>query len=115
MTGWAVGNYGTILYTNNGGIVDLPELNGENPRLEIECYPNPCSIATHLKYYVNNKEHVRSDLYQISGKWIKQLLNEEKMPGAYEMDIDVSNLTPGIYIVRMQTGKRIGVQKLVVN
>jgi len=88
---------------------------------DISVYPNPCSGSTRLRYHlprqrqgISDKRYLISDLYSISGKWIKRLLNEEMMPGEYEMEIDVRNLPPGIYFIRMQAGEQVGVQKLVV-
>ncbi|MEA3478857.1 MAG: T9SS type A sorting domain-containing protein [Bacteroidota bacterium] len=85
-------------------------------------FPNPCSAATRLRYLIHDPSttlgtgsgYLIFDLYSISGVRIERLMAEEKVPGEYEMEIDVSDLPDGLYIVRLQAGNDVRMQKLVV-
>jgi len=46
---------------------------------------------------------------------IRRLVNEEKVPGTYELNIDVSDLESGIYFIKLMSGNRSVVKKLIVN
>jgi hypothetical protein len=81
----------------------------------ISIFPNPCSGAVHLRYQIKDKGYQIFDLYHISGSLIKKLLNEEKMPGVYEMEMDVSDLQAGVYFVRIQSAENTTVRKLIVS
>jgi len=100
--------------------------NTENSPIDIltEClhiYPNPCSGATHLSYQIkdppvggHSTRYLISDLYSISGLKIKRLLNEMRMPGEYEMEVDLSELPPGVYVVILDIEGITTAKKLVV-
>ncbi len=88
------------------------ELNAGEALLHM-VYPNPCSGAVRLRYQINEQRLTICDLFQISGKRIKRLMNEVRMPGEYEMEIDVSDLPAGIYIYRLQAGEYTGLGKIV--
>jgi len=43
-----------------------------------------------------------------------RLLEEEKLPGEYEIELDVSDLPAGVYFIKLQAGEQIGIKKLIV-
>ncbi|MCK5338887.1 MAG: T9SS type A sorting domain-containing protein, partial [Bacteroidales bacterium] len=85
------------------------------PDIELEIYPNPCHNDTRVRYLINDKRLTICDLYQVSGMKIRRLVNEEKVPGMYELNIDVSDLESGIYFIKLMSGNRSVVKKLIVN
>jgi len=95
--------------TNTG--VGIPDTQSDNNLLSIS--PNPCSGALHLRYQIFDIRYVICDLYSISGQKIKRLLNEEKMPGEYEMEIDVSYLPKGVYFCTMKTESGVETVKMI--
>jgi photosystem II stability/assembly factor-like uncharacterized protein len=122
---WIVGDGGLIISALDF-IVDVKDDSPFNDQqgvdnaefLSMIIHPNPCSKATLLRYQIPVTRHAsrvtRIDLYDISGVRIKRLMNEVKMPGEYEMEIDVSNLSAGLYFIRLQAGNRLAVEKLIV-
>jgi hypothetical protein len=82
--------------------------------IELEIYPNPCCNATRVRYLINDKQLTICDLYLISGIKIRRLLNEEKVPGTHELNIDVSDLESGIYFIKLMSGNRSAVKKLII-
>ena len=108
--GWAVG--GELVYktTNGGGAFDVPEVK-ENPILSLT--PNPCSGAARLRYQISDIGYLVLDLYSISGLKIGRLLNEMKMPGMYDMEMDLNDLPAGIYLLQHKTLETTITQKLI--
>ena len=89
---------------------------------DISIYPNPCSGTARLRYLIHDPSaslgtgsgYLISDLYSIDGRMIREIIRQEVMPGEHEVEIDVSDLPAGVYLVKMQHGKFSEVQKLIV-
>jgi len=87
---------------------------GFTEQMHIIISPNPCTDVTKLQFRMPVDGNLNINLYDISGQKIKRLLNEVKMPGEYEIEIDVRDLPPGVYFIRMQAGDQVVTEKLVV-
>ncbi|MBN1232804.1 MAG: T9SS type A sorting domain-containing protein [Candidatus Coatesbacteria bacterium] len=84
------------------------------PKIEIS--PNPFSSSLKISYRVtgNGKPNVQIVLYDLTGKRIKELVNEKKKQGMYRFNKDLSYLNNGVYFCRyVLDGKVISVQKLL--
>ena len=66
-------------------------------------YPNPFNPVTNLRFFVPEEGNVKISLYDILGKEIKTLLDDEITAGSYDLKIDGSGLSSGTYFVKMQT------------
>lgn len=75
--------------------------------------PNPTSGATHLRYTIYEQGFTIFKLFQISGIKIKQIINEVKIPGTYEMEIDLSDLPKGLYFCILKTNEGIQTKKII--
>jgi hypothetical protein len=53
-------------------------------------------------------------IIDLFGREIKNIAEEVKSPGEHSVRIDVSGLSPGVYLVRVQAGNECAVEKLVV-
>ncbi|MCD4723347.1 MAG: T9SS type A sorting domain-containing protein [Bacteroidales bacterium] len=95
------------------GINDNP-ISPQEEEISLYVYPNPCSELVHLRYEISERQLIIYDLYTITGKRMKRLLNEEQMPGNYEFEINVSDLSPGIYFIRLQSGDLAGNGKMIL-
>lgn len=76
-------------------------------------YPNPFNSQTVMKFSVsgkNRQERVKLELYNISGKLVECLLNENLYAGVYEFKYNASNLSSGCYFIKLTSsaGSRIG-------
>lgn len=68
-------------------------------------YPNPFNPSTTIAYDIPKTSLVRISVYDILGKEIKLLANEEKNPGHYEIIFDAKELAGGIYYYTIKTGE----------
>lgn len=66
-------------------------------------YPNPFNPITTIKYGVKEKSVVKIEVFDILGRKIKTLINEQKEPGFYEVKFDGSSLSSGVYFYRLFT------------
>jgi hypothetical protein len=96
--------------------IKQPQVSGN--RLQVKVYPNPCSKAALLRYQLPVTSHASRvtsiDLYQISGKKIKTIINDIKTPGEHTVELDVSSLPAGLYFIRLQSGEEIAFRKVLV-
>lgn len=67
-------------------------------------YPNPFNPSTKINFSLPAGEHVTLKVYDVLGREVTTLLNEEKSAGAYSIDFDGSGLTSGIYFYRINAG-----------
>jgi hypothetical protein len=111
------GNY-EIYYKNNptGNITGIETIFSELPyeyRLE-QNYPNPFNPTTSIEYRVGSKEYVTLKVYDLLGREVATLVNEEKPAGSYEIEFDASNLSSGIYFYQLQTQDFAETKKMMV-
>jgi len=77
-------------------------------------YPNPFNPTTSLQYTVGSLQFVTIKVYDLLGREIATLINEEKPAGEYEVEFDGSGLTSGIYFYRIQAGSYSETRKMVL-
>ncbi len=77
-------------------------------------YPNPFNPTTSIKYSVPKNSLVKIQVFDILGREVAQLVNQEKQPGNYETKFNASNLTSGIYLYRLQVGSYSQIKKMIL-
>ena len=64
-------------------------------------YPNPFNPATKISYQIPTDGLVQLEVYNILGKTLETLVNEEKPAGRFTVTFDGSKYTSGIYFYRI--------------
>jgi hypothetical protein len=82
--------------------------------IDLRVFPNPCSSAVRLRLTNNDYRLTISDLYTISGKKIRELINEVLPAGEHEVELNVNDLPNGLYMIRVRSGNRVEYKKLLV-
>jgi hypothetical protein len=77
-------------------------------------YPNPFNPTTTIKYQIAKAGFVTLKVYNILGKEVATLVNEEKQPGNYYADFNGSGLSSGIYFYRISSGSFISTKKMIL-
>lgn len=77
-------------------------------------YPNPFNPATIIKYKITNTVFVSLKVYDLLGKELAILVNEEKKQGIYQTEFNAAKLPAGIYLCRLQAGKSNQTMKLML-
>lgn len=67
-------------------------------------YPNPFNPGTNFELHIKNPGFVSVKVYDVLGKEITALVNEEKLPGVYALHFDGKNLPSGTYYYRATAG-----------
>ena len=66
-------------------------------------YPNPFNPVTNLEFGISKPGFVTLKIYDILGKEVAALVNEELKPGKYKYRFDASNLSSGIYFYKLSS------------
>jgi|GEM_PF-2956405 len=112
--GWASTGYG-ILRTTNGGTTFIQEK--ESTELStslISNYPNPFNANTTIRYTIREAGMVKINLYDILGREIKQIVNEYKSAGNYNVSLNSGDLSSGTYYYSLNTGDFVQYKSMVL-
>jgi hypothetical protein len=77
-------------------------------------YPNPFNPSTTIKYSIPTSEFVTLKVFDVLGREVATLVNEEKPVGSYEIKFNAANLSSGIYFYRIQTGEFVEEKKMIL-
>ena len=65
-------------------------------------YPNPFNPVTTISFSIRKSGFVKLMVYDVLGKEITTLLNENKIPGEYKISFDGEALPSGVYFYRIE-------------
>jgi hypothetical protein len=73
----------------------------------LENYPNPFNSSTVIKISLSSNNHVRLDLFDVSGKFIASLIDKRLNAGVTEIELntDKYRLSSGVYFIKMTSQK----------
>jgi len=85
-------------------------------------YPNPFNPSTTIKYSIPSvgNGHARSStnvtlkIYDVLGREVVTLVNEQQQPGTYEIAFNASLMPSGIYIYKLSVGQFISAKKMIL-
>ncbi|MDD3716468.1 MAG: T9SS type A sorting domain-containing protein [Candidatus Marinimicrobia bacterium] len=77
-------------------------------------YPNPFNPVTVVPLNLAKDAPVRALLYDVRGYVVKELMNGDLATGSYALKIDGTDLSTGIYILRVAVNDAILVQKIAL-
>ena len=77
-------------------------------------YPNPASESTVIGFELSEPSFVSMELFNITGKKVKELTNRKYGAGNHQIELEVSGLPTGKYFYRMQTNNDVAVKSLTV-
>ena len=76
-------------------------------------YPNPFNPSTNFKFSIPKESKVILKVYDMLGREIETLVNEEKSIGTYELTWNAINLPSGVYFYRLKAGNYISTKKMI--
>ncbi len=77
-------------------------------------YPNPFNPSTTIRYQLPQDGFVTLKIYDILGREVTTLVNEEKTKGRYEVNFNASSLASGVYLYRIKVNDYVAVKKMLM-
>ena len=77
-------------------------------------YPNPFNPTTVISYQIAVSRHVTVKMFDILGREVATLVNEEKPPGSYSVQWNAPNMPSGVYFYRLTAGSFSQAKKLLL-
>jgi photosystem II stability/assembly factor-like uncharacterized protein len=77
-------------------------------------YPNPFNPSTTVKYSLAQTGRVTLSIYDLLGREVAKLIDEEKPAGEYETIWNASSYPSGVYFIKMQAGQFNETRKLIL-
>jgi hypothetical protein len=105
-------NYKSMVHFQNQGIKN----NSNIPKTFSlsQNYPNPFNPATTIKYELPKDAFVTIKVYDIVGREIFTLVNENKQAGYYSVNFNGINFASGVYFYRIKAGDYNAVKRMVL-
>lgn len=125
-------NYGAMLIETYGTdlickfinidsvLIDSCNISDENLVLPVVDYhlfqnfPNPFNLSTKIKYQVPSQSNIALKIYDVLGREVATLVNEQKTAGKYETDFMDNNLTSGVYFYILRADNYTQTKKMIL-
>ena len=78
--------------------------------------PNPIvgSGSATLRYGLPSTAHVKFEVFDVSGRRVRKVVDETQAPGWYDVTIDPTGMRGGVYFARMTAGSFSATRRMVV-
>ncbi len=76
-------------------------------------YPNPFNPATTIEFDLPERSNVKLVVYDVLGREVEKLVDEELDAGRYKVNFNASNLPSGVYFYRIVSGKFVDTKKMM--
>lgn len=88
----------------------------EPPRsfLLLQNFPNPFNPTTNFEFQLPHKGYVTLRVFDLLGRKLATLVNEEKAPGVYKASWDASEFPSGVYLYQLRADNFIETKKMVL-
>ena len=77
-------------------------------------YPNPFNPSTIINFQIPEEGFVTLKVYDILGREVKTLVNENKTAGNYKIDFDAGKLASGVYVYRLNSKNFTEAKKMLL-
>ena len=104
---WILKHLGTVTNAENGSQPSVFSLE--------QNYPNPFNPSTIIKFSIPQKENVSLKIYNILGKEVAVLINNDLMgEGKHQVEFDASGLNSGVYFYTIEAGNYRETKKMIL-
>lgn len=99
-----------LTFNGGSGIDDVEKISA----VLNQNYPNPVINITLLSFSIKEKGVVNLSIYDITGKLVNTIVNQELNIGEHNYMFDISNMESGIYYYSLHVNNTVQTKKLVV-
>lgn len=105
----------TNVYFDQEGIVGIQKTGTIVSGFELsQNYPNPFNPVTKIDFGIPEQEFVTLKVFDLLGREVRTIVNENLQPGSYSVNFNASNLSSGIYFYKLQTSTYSDVKRMIL-
>lgn len=110
-----IGTHGRGVYetSNPVGLINYNNTVPDNFSLE-QNYPNPFNPVTTIKYNVLNEGAVKLIVFDVLGREVTTIVNENQKAGTYTAQFDAAHLTSGVYFYKLTANGFTNTKKMML-
>jgi hypothetical protein len=114
-TYWTISKYenGSPLADDLGSVTATTDLHLSDINFSI--YPNPATSGINIDFSLHNAEKTEISLFDLNGRLLQILVNEQLPAGDHSKYITPGNLNSGLYLITLKTEKKYFTKKLIYN
>jgi hypothetical protein len=112
--GFYFDNFRVVNYTD--GPVGITQTGNEIPKrfALMQNYPNPFNPITKIKFDIPKSSFVKITVFDILGREVSIIANQNLNAGSYETGFDATKLTSGVYFYKIEAGEFIETKKMLL-
>jgi Secretion system C-terminal sorting domain len=105
-----------FLITFRRGVIGIQNISSQIPKefFVKQNYPNPFNPVTKIRFGLPKSAYVNIRVFDILGKEVAVLANEELKAGEFEVDWNALNFPSGIYFYRINAGEYVKTSKMML-
>jgi hypothetical protein len=105
----------TSVFVNVPGVTNTIDqtIADQQAALSLKGYPNPFTQETTLEYVLAESGHVTLVIFDLLGREVKRLIDQQQGPGTYSVQLQADELASGYYFTRLRQGALLESQILV--
>jgi hypothetical protein len=77
-------------------------------------YPNPFNPETHIQFTVAQIGHLQLKVYDVTGRLVRVLADAEYQPGTYDVVLEATGLSSGVYFYELRAGMFAARKSMIV-
>lgn len=104
----------TIKYSQSVGVVQISDLLPSSFKL-YQNFPNPFNPVTRLKFSIRQSGDLEIFVTDINGRLIRSFNNRIFDPGYYELELDFTGESSGVYFITLKLADEIQTIKSILN
>ncbi|MDP8206324.1 MAG: T9SS type A sorting domain-containing protein [Candidatus Electryonea clarkiae] len=82
--------------------------------IKLTAYPNPFNSSTNISFILENNHFINLEIYDILGRRIARLLNDNMTPGAHKISFNGNNLGSGQYFIRLKADRQETINNIIL-
>ncbi|MCP4582112.1 MAG: alpha/beta fold hydrolase, partial [candidate division Zixibacteria bacterium] len=104
--------FDSVMHSTTG--VNDDNINIPNTTILSQNYPNPFNSSTTIEYTLNESSNVKLEIYDILGRKIETLLDEQQAAGHRKINWNASQYSSGIYFYKLSNGDNSVSKRMVL-
>ena len=81
---------------------------------ELNFYPNPAKDMVHLRFILSRENLVSIEIYNLNGSLISQPFSNWMMPAEHDININLTHMPKGMYMVKLRAGNELLCKKFIL-